>query len=317
MDGKITPHPYEGRATPSRHPPPARCHHRNVGDVRGTPVIEGGAELPALAPVDVAPGYRSPYTVRWTRPADERLSGFDQPPWNDPREQAVIPFAQWSSPATQARWGTWGPRARRYPAPAVRLRGRAARERLLTVAAALLGTDYQHHHVPAWSPPDGWPQKPVHSGLRGPGLDCSNYVGFVYSYALGYDLPTGVVAQSELHRSTSEGALLSHRVGVVPCPTDPAGAGWDPAAHQAFVAALEPGDVLYLRNTSGIVSHAVLWLGDCGVGPTDLPLVIDCGGGNIVDARRTPIPAGVRIRPYRPVGWYARNTAWAHRIVPD
>lgn len=162
-----------------------------------------------------------------------------------------------------------------------------------------------------------WPQKTVGSGRRGPGLDCSNYVGFVYSYALGYDLPTGVVAQSELHRSVSEGSLLSHRVGVVPCPTDPATAGWDPAAHQEFLTSLQPADILYLRNTAGVVSHAVLWLGDCGIGPTDTPLVIDCGGGQILDARRTHIPAGVRIRPYRPVGWYARNTAYAHRIVPD
>lgn len=282
---------------------------------------EDGPELPALAPTDVAPDYRSPYTVRWTVPAAERLAGFEQAPWHAPEEQARVPRDQWYSVATRTRWGPWGPPARRYPSPGARLRGRPARERVLTVAAALSGTDYQHHHVPGWSPPVDWPQHPVPSGRRGPGLDCSNYIGFVYSYALGIDLPTGVVAQSELHRSSSAGSLLTHRVAHLACPTDPAGATGPtspgPDARQAFLDALRPADILYLRNNSGVIAHAVLWLGDCGSGPNGVPLVIDCGSSGILDARRVEIPAGVRIRPYRPAGWYARNTAHAHRIVPD
>ena len=104
----------------------------------------------------------------------------------------------------------------RYPPPVDRPHGRLARERVVTVAAALIGLDYQHHHVPSWAPPADWPHKPVRSGRRGPGMDCSNFIGFVYSYALGVDLPTGVGAQSELHRSISEGSLFSRRVQVLP-----------------------------------------------------------------------------------------------------
>lgn len=181
-----------------------------------------------------------------------------------------------------------------------------ARERLLLVAAALIGLDYQHHHTPSWSPPDDWPHKPVRSGRRGHGLDCSNYVGFVYSFALGIDLPTGVVAQSELHRSVSERSVLTHRIRVI-----------ERADYDSFVAALEPADILYIRSDAGDVSHCVLWLGDCGHGPGSTPLIIDCGGGGRLDAGRAEIPAGVRIRPYRRTGWYARSTAYAHRIVAD
>lgn len=199
--------------------------------------------------------------MQFSRPAHERTANFDQAPWCDPRAQARVPFEQWYTESTRARWGSWGPPAMRYPPPVDRPHGRLARERVVTVAAALIGLDYQHHHVPSWAPPADWPHKPVRSGRRGPGMDCSNFIGFVYSYALGVDLPTGVGAQSDLHRSTSEGSLFSRRVQV-------------------------------------------------------LPLVIDSGGGGRIDAHRNEIPAGVRIRPYRRTGWYARSTVYAHRIIP-
>ena len=258
-----------------------------------------------LRVANAVPGYRSPYAVRFDGPADRRLAGFDRPPWSDPHAQGRVPFEEWYSASTRSRWGSWGPPARRYPAPAERPRGRLARERVLTVAAALIGMDYQHHHVPSWSPPPDWPHKPVRSGRRGPGLDCSNFVGFVYSFALGIDLPTGVIAQSELHRSAVEGSLLPRRVEVI-----------ERSDHDSFVAALEPADILYIRSGAGVVSHCVLWLGDCGVGPRTTPLIIDCGGGGRIDAAGAEIPAGVRIRPYRRAGWCATGTAYAHRIVP-
>lgn len=262
--------------------------------------------LAAVLSVDNAvPGYRSPYSMRFATSVAERLAGFDQMPWCAAQAQGRVPIEQWYTPSTRTRWGSWGPPAWRYPAGPVPARGRPARERVLTVAAALIGLDYQHHHVPSWSPPAEWPHKPVRSGRRGPGLDCSNYVAFVYSFALGVDLPTGVVAQSELHRSSTAGSLLPHRVQVV-----------ENADHDSFVATLEPADILYVRSDAGVVSHCVLWLGDCGVGPRATPLIIDCGGSGRVDADRVEIPAGVRLRPYRRTGWYARNTAYAHRIIP-
>ena len=265
-----------------------------------------GAAVPGLQPENVDSGYRSPYSVRFSTPLGDRLAGLDGPPWNDPRAQARVPADEWYSLRTRERWGSWGPPARRYPAPAVPLRGRLARERVVAVAAALIGLDYQHHHVPCWSPPAGWPHKPVRSGRSGPGLDCSNFIGFLYSYALGIDLPTGVVAQSEIHRSAGEGSFFSHRVRSVPA-----------GDYDAFVAALEPADILSIHSEAGVVSHAVLWLGDCGVGPGATPLVLDSGSSGLLDAERVAIPAGVRIRPYRRAGWYAQRTVFAHRIIPD
>ncbi|WP_157079159.1 NlpC/P60 family protein [Herbiconiux solani] len=268
-----------------------------------------GAE-PTVEPA-VEPAYRSPYRLRFRTSSEARQAGFGDPPWNSPDDQAVVAPTDWYTAETAQRWGSWGPRARAYPAPAERYTGPLARERLLAVAGALIGLDYQHHHVPAWDPPAGWPWKDVRSGRRGPGLDCSNFVSFVYSYALGITLPTAVGEQSELHRT---GPLLGpqhHRVSVVSGDYD------------TLTAQLLPGDILYLRSDRGTISHCVLWLGGvgetigAGEGPNTTPLVIDCASDPRLDAHRVPIPAGVRIRPYRRTGWYARATSHAHRIITD
>ncbi len=252
---------------------------------------------------DVAPDYSSPYGVRLPRPQPLREAGLDTWPWNDPQAQAAIAHSDWYSDATARRWNSWGPRARAYPAPAHPFAGDLARERLIGVAAGLIGLDYQHHHVPAWSPPPGWPWKDVRSGRRGPGLDCSNFVSFVYSYALGITLPTNVVTQAELHRTGTVDAR-PHRVLAI--------RGRD---HDDLVGQLLPGDVVYIASDARAIVHCVLWLGALGTGPDATPLVIDCAGSGRVDARKAPIPAGVRIRPFRPTGWYARNAAYAHRVI--
>lgn len=261
--------------------------------------------LEPLSPVDVAPGYSSPYDVRFTTPDSTRLAGFDAWPWNDASAQAVVAASEWYTADTATRWGSWGPRARAYPAPSRPMDATTARERVISVAAALIGLDYQHHHVPAWNPPPTWPWKDVRSGRRGPGLDCSNFLGFVFSYALGIGLPTGIAAQAELHRAPVEGRLRSSRVAQIE-------GGYDD-----LVAELKPADIVYVRSDAGAVSHAVLWLGTCGTGLGTAPLVLDAHGAGVLDARRTLIPAGIRIRPYRRDGWYARGTAWAHRIIAD
>lgn len=43
-----------------------------------------GPLRPALRPLDVDPGYRSPYSVQWRTSDEQRLAGFDRPPWIDP-----------------------------------------------------------------------------------------------------------------------------------------------------------------------------------------------------------------------------------------
>jgi cell wall-associated NlpC family hydrolase len=262
--------------------------------------------LAALTPRDVAPEYSSPYSVRFATPPETRLAGLDAWPWNDPAAQSVVAATDWYAPGTESRWGSWGPRARRYPVPALPVPGDVARERVLSVAAAMIGLDYQHHHVPAWVPPVDWPWKEVRSGRRGAGLDCSNFTGFAYSYALGIDLPTGVDAQAQTRRAATSDGGLGHRVETI-----------RESDVDALVARLKPADIVYIAGAGGSIVHAVLWLGTCGVGPNATPLVLDCSGPGRLDSAGIPIPAGVRIRPYRRAGWYARSTAYAHRVVPD
>ncbi|MEN2737901.1 hypothetical protein ABCS02_08930 [Microbacterium sp. X-17] len=261
--------------------------------------------LDALTPQAVAPDYRSPYALAFETPTEARLAGFDTWPWNDPAAQASIPDTDWYSRSTRTRWGNWGPTQRRYPAPAAALDAETARERVLAVAGALIGLDYQHHHVPAWHPPADWPWKEVRSGRRGPGLDCSNFTGFAYAYALGLHFSTDVAKQAQTH--------------LLP-PGDPhavPGIRVIRGDYDTLVAQLKPADIVFIASKSGEIVHAVLWLGRCGTGPTPTPLILDCGGPGRADADRVGIPAGVRIRPYRRVGWYAQATAHAYRVIPD
>jgi len=254
---------------------------------------------------DVAPEYRSPYALTFRTVQADREAGLDAWPWNSPGAQAVVDPADWYSAATARRWNSWGPRARVYPPPTHPFTGAVARERLLGVAGGMIGLDYQHHHVPVWDPPPEWPWKEVRSGRRGPGVDCSNFVSFVYSFALGIGLPTNVTEQAELHR-TGAADGLPHGVRAIRS-----------SDYDAFCAQLLPGDVVYIASGAGAIVHCVLWLGDLGTGPDATPLVLDCASEPRLDARSVRIPAGVRIRPYRRVGWYARATAHAHRIIPD
>lgn len=261
--------------------------------------------LESLRPRDVAPDYRSPYGIRFEVPEVERLAGLDAFPWNDASAQAVLAASDWYAPETEQRYGSWGPRARRYPAPTVTMDAATARERVVAVAAALIGLDYQHHHVPAWEPPPWWRHKTVRSGRQGAGVDCSNFLAFVFSYALGVDLPTAIQEQAALHRAPVEGRLWSSRVELIEGDYD------------TLLARLQPADLVYVRSDAGPISHVVLWLGSCGTGPSPTPLVIDAHGEGVLDADRVEIPAGIRIRPYRRAGWYGRRTAFAHRIVTD
>lgn len=261
--------------------------------------------LSALWTPPVEPDYVSPYRIRFDAPAATREAGFDTWPWNDPAAQAQLPRADWFTDETARRWGSWGPRARMYPTPPTAVGGARARERLLAVAGALIGLDYQHHHVPVWGPPPDWPWKDVRSGRRGPGVDCSNFVSFVYSYALGISLPTNVVEQAESQRRAP---LLGAAPRVQVIEADD---------YDSLTTRLLPGDIVYLRSDRGAISHCVLWLGSHGEGPgVATPLVIDCASEPRLDANRIRIPAGVRIRPFRRAGWYARAASHAHRVIP-
>lgn len=249
-------------------------------------------------------GFSSPYRLRFALAENVLGQGLDRAPWNDPGAEAVVPQNAWYGDETRQRWGAWGPPARQYPAPDVQGSDPEwLRQRILFVAGQHIGLDYQHHHVPSWSPPSDWPWISVRSGRNGRGLDCSNFTSFVTNQALGIKLPTGIGRQARTTTVAGPGGSGSLNLERI-----------EPRSYDEAVRQLQPADLLFIRNDAGKVSHVVFWLGEFGVAPDGVPLILDCHGAG-VRAGSTRIPAGVQIRPFRPDNWYGRSFAHAHRIA--
>ena len=182
-------------------------------------------EVSVVAPRGAAPDYVSPYALRFTSDGGLLNAGFDQPPWNDPASESAQPVASWQAAhdrrldGTWPRGAAWGPAACQYPAPVLPNRDLAyLRERVIAVAARQIGLAYQHHHIPSWVPPPGWAWSPVEAGANGPGLDCSNFVSFVFNYALGIKLPTAIGLQgAALSLPGPGGAPAASRRSRSPC----------------------------------------------------------------------------------------------------
>jgi cell wall-associated NlpC family hydrolase len=252
--------------------------------------------------------YVSPYRTVFQLPAADTETGFDRSPWNDDREQSGISSQAWYSRETRRQWGSWGPAQRRYPeAPGWSTRPvRWLQERVLRVALHYQGLSYQHHHIPAWNPPADWPWKKVKSGHGGPGLDCSNFTGFVYNYALGVKMSTGIREQATMEQIAGPGES-----GILPVQRI------EKQDYDTTVKQLQPADLLYIRNNGGNLAHVIMWLGDVGVSPNGTPLVIDSTGSGHKDSQGNIIPDGVQIRPFTQDSWYWRDFDHAHRIVTE
>lgn len=276
----------------TRGPAEAQTSAGTASVRRGAAPTEGG-------------GYTSPYSLRFSFAAALLNAGFDQSPWDDPEAEADEPFKAWEDAHAGKRDAAWGPPARQYPAPALpRTDAAYLRERVLGIAARHIGLAYQHHHLPSWVPPAGWPWLPVKAGANGPGLDCSNFTSFVFNYALGIKLPTGVADQGwrvALRGAGGAGCLLAAHVPIRSFAT----LGQD----------LRPADLLYIRNRRGAIGHVVIWLGPLGRSPDGGHLVIDCSDMARRDAAGQAIPTGVQLRPFRETGWYWRNLVHAHRLI--
>ncbi len=255
--------------------------------------------------------YKSPYSVQFSFPEQELIGDMTAGPRGDWKEHASVPHQEWYLPANQARWGYWGPAARHFSPPS----GLAAkspqwsRERLIATALRFTGYSYQHHHVPDWEPPEDWPRDPEQKRPVGKGVDCSNFTAFVYNLALGIK-PTGAV---------KEQALLTSMPGPGP------GAGRSipvrrielPERHEDFITRLQTGDLLFVKNSRGEISHVVLWVGKIGRSPDGLPLVLDSTGSGSTDAGGVKIPDGVYLRPFKPGSWYFKQASHVLRIIPE
>jgi cell wall-associated NlpC family hydrolase len=252
--------------------------------------------------------YVSPYRAVFQLPEADVETGLSRSPWNSDQEQSSVPAQAWYSRETRREWGSWGPPQRRYPeAPGWATRPvRWLQERVLRVALHYQGLSYQHHHIPAWNPPEDWPWKRVKSGHAGPGLDCSNFTGFVYNYALGVKMSTGIREQANMAHISGPGES-----GVLPVLRI------EKQDYDTTVKQLQPADLLYIRNKSGALAHVIMWLGDVGVSPDGTPLVIDSTGSGHKDSQGNIIPDGVQIRPFTRDSWYWHDFDHAHRIVTE
>ena len=148
--------------------------------------------------------YHTPYTVKFTFPLTDLVGDLEHGPRGDHRLEASVPFAEWYTRHVRQEYGSWGPPARHYPAPEGLARRSIEwqRERVIAVALRFRGYGYQHHHVPDWGSPAGWPWKEVRSGHNGKGVDCSNFTAFAYNLGLGLK-PSGAVKEQAEHREIS------------------------------------------------------------------------------------------------------------------
>jgi cell wall-associated NlpC family hydrolase len=267
--------------------------------LRGEPPVRTAAETP----------YRSPYSVEFTVPMGELLEDIEKGTRGDPKHQSSVPFDDWYTLRIREKYGAWGPPAAHYPAPD-KLADRSLawkRERVIAVALRFQGYGYQHHHVPDWAPPEGWPWKETSTGRNGKGVDCSNFTAFVYNLGFGIKPTGGIREQAERLELSGPGEGQTTKARKIKLP--------EPYAD--MVHTLRTGDLLYIRNKEDEISHVVIWVGAIGRSTDDAPLIIDSHGQGVKDSAGTNIPSGVQLRPFRESSWYFRSASHAHRIWQD
>ena len=256
-----------------------------------------------------AAGYVSPYSARFRTPVAQLIPDILTGPRGDRGLESRFSREDWNSAEVRRGYGAWGPPARQYPAPEI-ARGKSAqwkRERVLATALLFTGLSYQHHHIPDWNPPEGWPWLHVGRGRNEKGLDCSNFTAFAYNLALGVKLDGDITVQAREQNVnvSGQGTLEALRL----------------ARGQSYadtVGALKPGDLVFIKTSpSGHVSHVVLWMGENGVSPDGTPLVLDSTGTGHKDASGAAIPDGIHLRPFTEDSWYFKSMSHALRYLRD
>ena len=252
------------------------------------------------APADA--GYRLQFSI----PLGNLVGDLDGTERGDPRRQSALPYSQWYSAETRRHWHSWGPPARHFPPLANLERAPIEwqRERVVATAARFIGYAYQHHHIPDWDPPAGWPWKACCAGRNGKGVDCSNLTSFVYNQAFGIRFTAAVSHQAEAARAL-EGSERPIPIRTVELPK----------GYQRRCDVLRTGDLVYIRGrVGGPITHVVIWVGSIGRSPSGVPLVIDSHGSDVLDDAGRPIPCGVHLRPFREDSWYHRCASHAQRV---
>jgi len=253
--------------------------------------------------------YQSPYSIQYTFSPHKRMGPDKVAPRGKFELESYTPAEEWYSKAIREKYGSWGPEPRYYSSPRadddVANDPAWKRQRVLTVGESLLGVPYQHHHIPDWDPPADWPWKPVAWGKQSKGLDCSNFSSWVYNYGLGIKLLTNVHKQAAATQ-----VVAADDMGVILIKNIPAGSDFD-----ALCKSLVAGDLLYIKNKKGEISHVIIWVGEYGRSPDGKPLVLDSTGSGHKDSNRKDIPVGIHLRPFTPDSWYFKSLSHAHRII--
>ncbi|TDU80744.1 NlpC/P60 family protein [Prosthecobacter fusiformis] len=253
--------------------------------------------------------YQSPYQVKFSFEESDLIGDLLTGPRSDWKDHASVPYGEWYNPRNQVRWGYRGPAARHFDPPP-RLASKSpdwSRERIIATGLRFVGYSYQHHHVPDWDPPADWTKDADQTTPAAKGVDCSNFTAFVYNLALGIK-PTGDVRkQAEMTDVTGPGPRRTSPVRRIELPKN----------YEEYNRTLLTGDLLYINNTSGALSHVVLWVGAIGDSPDGTPLILDSTGSGSLDASKNKIPDGIYLRPFTPRSWYFRQASHALRIIPD
>lgn len=265
------------------------------------------ASLPAL---DKKPAedkkYESPYSVAFTHA--DLIGDITSGKRGAAGDESSVPHAEWNSKAVREKYGSWGPPARHFPAPAG-LAGKSAgwkRERVIAVGMRYVGYGYQHHHIPDWLPPEDGPHGEK-GGHHAKGVDCSNFTSFVYNLAFGLKPSSDIKAQSALKEFPGPGDGHTTAVRRIELPD----------RYDDFPKTLKTGDLLYVKNLKGELSHVVLWVGAVGRSPNGVPLILDSHGDGVKDSDGQTIPSGVHLRPFRDKSWYYKSASHAIRVFPD
>ena len=175
-------------------------------------------------------------------------------------------------------------------------------QRLLYAAQLLIGTSYQHVHLPqfdgalasnnySWLPvttntylqtsQELLTNHTMNSGISNPyvanygkatnGIDCTDFAAFIYNEALGIQMHSGTDNQIIVTNGAPTADVYSS-TGDKLTPTFFTNSNYgtsqlntnNAAEMSSIEAQLRPGDLLYMKGDSNTILHVVVWLGIYG-----------------------------------------------------
>jgi hypothetical protein len=209
----------------------------------------------------------------------------------------------------------WGPKANQFPGIKNPKSTDPAwlRRLIIAVAARYINTQYQHHYLIKWDPPQTWPMNPVlpvRLGHQSQGTDSSNFTSWVYNFGLGVEF-TGFMVKQARMSSVRMADCYSVKVKTI------TGKLFKPDFNK-LTGKLKMGDLIYISSgKEETADHVVIWIGkDPQTGEW---LVIDSYDmvSNSIDSAGNYIPTGVQIRAFRKNSWYYKGFITALRIIQD